>query len=383
MTDAMPLEGLTVVEISTSVAGPAAGHILADLGAVVIKVETPGTGDDARSWGPPFEDGSAPVFHTLNRNKRSATVDFKNPEHCAALRSFIHDHADIVLQNIRPGLVARYGLDAETIRAARPDLIYCNLTACGACGPLQMRPGYDPLMQACAGIMSVTGHADADPVRVGPSIVDQGAGMWSVIGILAALHSKSATGIGAVVDTSLYETAIAWVPAQIATMRASGKVPGKIGTENAGMAPYRAYRAADGWIVIAAANNNLFAKMCTAFDRTDWLADPRFESNQARVVNRIALNDEVAKCVGMHNIDWIQDVLDAVGVPNAPVKSLDQVVKDPQFEALGILQPVADGGRPLVGLPISFDGTRPPLRTSSPELGEANALLGIPGTSND
>jgi crotonobetainyl-CoA:carnitine CoA-transferase CaiB-like acyl-CoA transferase len=379
MTGATPLAALTVVEISTSVAGPVAGHILGDLGATVIKVEVPETGDDARSWGPPFDEGAAPVFHTLNRNKRSVTVDFKNARHCAALRGFIHDQADIVLQNIRPGLVAKYGFDAATLRADRPDLIYCNLTAFGASGPLQMRPGYDPLMQACAGIMSVTGHADADPVRVGPSIVDQGAGMWSVIGILAALHARAATGVGAVVDTSLYETAIAWVPAQIATMNASGRVPGRIGTENAGMAPYRAYQAADGWIVIAAANNNLFARLCQALGRPEWLTDPRFASNKDRVINRIALNQTVADCVIAHRVDWIQQALDAVGVPNAPVKSLDQVVRDPQFEALGILQPVADGGRPLIGLPISFDGSRPPLRTSSPRLGEANALLGITG----
>ncbi|HWL47630.1 MAG TPA: CoA transferase [Sphingomonadaceae bacterium] len=373
------LAGITAVEIGTSVAAPVAGHILADLGATLIKIERPGTGDDARGWGPPFdEDGTSPVFQALNRNKRSVTVDFRDDEAVARLRAFILAEADVVLQNLRPGVVAGFGLDAPTLRAENPRLVYCNITAFGQTGPLRLQPGYDPLMQASAGIMSVTGAPEGDPVRVGPSLVDQGAGMWSVIGILAALHARDRTGAGCVVDNSLYETALAWLPAQFAAMAVSGRVPGRIGTENAGMVPYRAFAASDGWIVIAAGNDNLFTRFANAVGRPAWLDDPRFATNQARVVNRIAVNQAVADLVAAYSVAELREKLSLAGVPNAPVLSLDQVVVDPQFEALGICQPVGDGGRPLIGLPLSFDGERPALETSSPALGEANALLSLP-----
>jgi crotonobetainyl-CoA:carnitine CoA-transferase CaiB-like acyl-CoA transferase len=241
-----------------------------------------------------------------------------------------------------------------------------------------MEPGYDPMMQAFGGIMSVTGHPDTEPVRVGPSLVDQGAGMWCVIGILAAMVSRGATGIGCEVDNSLYETAIAWLPAQIANMLASGKVPGKIGTEHSGMAPYRAFQAADGWIVIAAGNDNLFTKLCNAIDRPDWLADPRLKTNSQRVINRVEMNRQLAETVAPYNTAVLTAKLTAAGVPNAPVLELDDVIAHPQCEALGILQPVAGSSRRFVGLPLSFDGERPALRSAAPVLGEANEAIFSP-----
>jgi len=378
MTAANPLGGLTVVEIGTSVAAPVAGHILADLGALVVKVEAPVSGDDARSWGPPFDDGVAPVFRTLNRNKRSVEVNLKDAEACAALRRYILAEADVVIQNLRPGLVEKFGLGGAALRAEKPALIYCNLTAFGRTGPKRTEPGYDPMMQAFGGIMSVTGHEGADPVRVGPSLVDQGSGMWCVIGILSALLARAASGVGCEVDCSLYETALAWLPAQIATMLASGKVPGKIGTENAGMAPYRAYQAADGWIVIAAGNDNLFGKLCRALGREDWLEDEKLNSNSRRVTNRVEMNRRLADVVAGYKVAALEAKLNAAGVPNAPVLALDEVISHPQCEALGILQDVEDGHGRYVGLPLCFDGERPALRTGAPVLGEANALLFSP-----
>jgi crotonobetainyl-CoA:carnitine CoA-transferase CaiB-like acyl-CoA transferase len=375
MTTPTPLAGLTVVEIGTSVAAPVAGHILADLGALVVKVEAPGAGDDARGWGPPFDDGVAPVFRALNRNKRSVVVDLKNESARAALRRYILDQADIVIQNLRPGLVDRFALGAAALRAEKPALIYCNLTAFGRTGPKSAEPGYDPMMQAFGGIMSVTGLPGMEPVRVGPSLVDQGSGMWCVIGILAAVIARAASGQGAEVDCSLYETAIAWLPAQIATMLASGKVPGKIGTENAGMAPYRAFEAADGWIVIAAGNDNLFGKLCRALGREDWLADPRLNTNSQRVTNRVEMNRQLAAVVAGYPVAGLESLLNEAGVPNAPVLALDEVIAHPQCEAVGILQTVADGGGRYVGLPLSFDGQRPALRTAAPALGEANGVI--------
>jgi crotonobetainyl-CoA:carnitine CoA-transferase CaiB-like acyl-CoA transferase len=378
MSAANPLGGLTVVEIGTSVAAPVAGHILADLGALVVKVEAPKSGDDARSWGPPFEDGVAPVFRTLNRNKRSVEVNLKDAEACAALRRYILAEADVVIQNLRPGLVEKFGLSGAALRAEKPALIYCNLTAFGRTGPKRMEPGYDPMMQAFGGIMSVTGHEGTEPVRVGPSLVDQGSGMWCVIGILSALLARAASGVGCEVDSSLYETALAWLPAQIATMLVSGKVPGKIGTENAGMAPYRAYQAADGWIVIAAGNDNLFGKLCRALGREDWLEDDKLNSNSRRVTNRVEMNRRLGEVVAAYKMAALEAKLNEAGVPNAPVLALDEVIAHPQCEALGILQDVEDGYGRYVGLPLCFDGERPALRTGAPALGEANALIFSP-----
>lgn len=371
-----PLQGLVVVEFSTSVAGPFAGQVLADLGAEVFKVERPDGGDDARHWGPPFVDGVAPVFQTLNRNKHSLAVDLKNPAERAALAAFIHDRADIVVQNLRPGLMDAFGLDAATLRGAKPDLIYCNMTAFGPVGPRRMQPGYDPLMQACAGIMSTTGIEGHEPVRVGPSLVDQGSGMWAAIGILSAVVERARTGQGATVDTSLYETAVGWLPAQIATYLASGRVPGRIGTENAGIAPYKAFRAQDdGWLVIAAGNNGLFGRLTGVLGRPDWPADPRFASNPARVENREALNaliQEVIASAGRD--DWLAR-LERAGVPAAPVLTLDETTADPQFEALGILQPVPGSDSRLIGLPLHFDGGRADIRRGAPAVGDATHVL--------
>jgi crotonobetainyl-CoA:carnitine CoA-transferase CaiB-like acyl-CoA transferase len=231
---ALPLSGLFVVEIGTSIAAPFGAFVLAELGAEVLKIERPGSGDDARSWGPPFFDGASPMFRAINRDKQSAVVDLKDARECNALRELIVARADVVLQNLRPGVVEGCGLDARTLRQRKPSLIYCSLSAYGASGPLRDKPGYDPLMQACGGIMSITGDAGRDPVRVGPSIVDQGCGMWAAIGILAALHRRQLTGEGCEIDGSLYETAVSWCGMHIATYNVTGTLPQPMGSEPSG-----------------------------------------------------------------------------------------------------------------------------------------------------
>ncbi len=375
MPAAPPLTGLVMIEMGTSVAAPIGAQILAEMGVEVIKVENPRGGDDARSWGPPFVDGMAPTFYAINRNKRSITVDFKDPAQCAALRRLIIERADIVLQNLRPGVVESYGLDAETLRAEKPSLIYCNLSAFGSAGPLKSKPGYDPLLQAFGGIMSVTGEEGGAPVRVGPSIVDQGAGMWAVIGILGALHRRTSTGEGCIVATSLYETALGWMTMHTAGYLASNRVPRRIGSENAGIAPYKAFEANDGWIVIAAGNDGLFARLAVALSCPDWIADARFVTNPERVKNREALNAQVAEVVKSQSVQHWTAKLEAAGVPHAPMLTLDQVLAHPQFEAVGMLQQPPAGDMPLLGLPIQFDGERPPYRSLPPVLGEANATM--------
>ena len=375
MPSSLPLTGLVVVELGTSVAAPTGAQILAELGAEVVKIENPRGGDDARAWGPPFVDGVAAVFRAINRNKRSAGIDLNDVAQRDALRRFITERADIVLQNLRAGVVEKFGLDAASLRALKPSLIYCNLAAFGASGPLRDRPGYDPLMQAFGGIMSVTGEDGRPPVRVGPSIVDQGAGMWAVIGILAALHRRTLSGEGCVVGTSLYETALGWTAMHTASFLASGRVPGRMGTENFGIAPYKAYEATDGWLVIAAGNDNHFARLAAALGHSDWASDPQFHSNPDRVRNRERLNALIADVIRTAPRDTWLAKLDAAGVPCAPLLTVDQVLAHPQSKAVGMLQPAPDGSGPLIGLPLQFDGERPPFRRSAPALGEGTELV--------
>jgi len=378
MTAVAPLAGLVAVELGTSVAGPTGTQILAELGVEVIKIENPNGGDDARLWGPPFVNGSSPTFHAINRNKKSAAIDLKNENERAALRAFIIDRADIVLQNLRPGLVEHYGLDAKSLRAEKPSLVYCNLAAFGSSGPLAKNPGYDPLMQAFGGIMSITGREGEEPVRVGPSVIDQGAAMWSAIGVLAALYRRKETGEGCEVGTSLYETSLSWITAQFCTYFASGKLPRRMGTENFGIAPYKAYQALDGWIVIAAGNNNLFQRLAGALGHPEWVNDPQMLTNPDRVTHRERLNALIADEIIKEPMDsWI-DKLGAAGVPCAPVLTFDKIAAHPQFEATGMRQQHPDSPIPLMGIPLQFDGERPPLRNVSPALGNAtNDILGV------
>ena len=371
----LPLSGLTVVELGHSVAAPFAGHVFADLGARLVKIEKPGEGDDTRRWGPPFYHGAAATFQALNRNKNSVVIDLRNPEQVQHLKAFIQDEADIVFQNMRPGLVQKLGLDAGSLRGRKPGLIYCNMHAFGAKGPLSLKPGYDPLMQAFGGIMSITGEEGRPPVRVGPSLVDVGTGLWTVVGILSALRRRDLTGEGCEIDTSLYETSLSWVNTQVAGYLASGRVPQRVGTERAGLVPYKVYEASDGYLLIAAGNDSLFRKLAVAMEQPQWLEDPRFATNPERVRNRPLVNASVQDVIASRTREeWFRRLEDA-GVPCAPLQSLDQVVAHPQTEALEILQKAPDSEMSLIGLPVSFDGKRPPLRRSPPSLGADNEII--------
>ncbi len=373
-----PLQGLTVVEIGHSVAAPFAAQVLADLGARVLKVENPQRGDDARGWGPPFWKGMATVFQSVNRNKLSTAIDLKNTVERETLASFIVEEADIVVQNMRAGLLANLGLDAASLRARNPRLIYCNLGAFGATGPLAGRPGYDPLMQAFGGIMSVTGNEGEPPVRVGVSIVDQGAGMWAVIGILAALQRRNATGLGCEVDTSLFETALSWIGAASAGYQATGRIPPRRGSENPSLVPYKVFQARDGDLVIAAGNDNLFRKLAHSLGRPDWLDDERFATNPARVMNRVVVNEAVQAMVGALSRAEVCAMLDQVDVPAAPLQNIDQVLAHPQTQALEMFQKAPDADLRLMGTPLSFDGKRPQFRSLPPELGADTAAIMSP-----
>ncbi|CAN7768029.1 CaiB/BaiF CoA transferase family protein [Caballeronia sp. LjRoot31] len=370
----LPLAGITLVEMGHSVAAPFAGQIFGDLGARVVKVENPAGGDDARSWGPPFWHGASATFQSLNRNKLSVALDLKDPVECERLRAFIVDEADVVIQNMRPGLVKRLGLD-DTLRQLNPRLVYCNLGAYGAGSPMADKPGYDPLMQAFGGIMSVTGEAGRAPVRVGPSIVDMGAGLWTVIGVMAALERRHRTGEGCTVDTSLLETALSWMTVPVALALASGKDPQRTGSEAAMIVPYKAYLAADCYLIIAAGNDALFRRLCGVLDRPDWATDPRFATNAARVEHREVLNALIDAIVLTRSADEWVTRLDAAGVPATVLQSVSEVLAHPQTRALDMVRPLPDGSMSLMSLPLRFDGERLPFRSTPPALGADNGTF--------
>ena len=364
----LPLDGITVIELGHSVAAPYACEVLGDLGADVIKIEK-ADGDDARSWAPPYWGTMSATFQSLNRNKRSVVVNLKDRAERDRLRRLIVERADVVVSNLRPGSAADFGLDGDTLRRAKPALIYCNIGAFGAKGPLNNRPGYDPLMQAFGGLMSVTGEPAQRPVRVGTSIIDMAAGMWAVIGVLAALLAQRDAGRGSTVDTSLYETALGWMCYHAANFQASGELPRQQGSGAAMIVPYRGYASKDGFIVIAAGNDKLFASLARVLGHPEWIDDPRFRSNPDRVRNQNVLYRWIEELIpGRTNREWAA-ILDEAGVPNAPMQTIAEVLDHPQTKALGMLQASPQGDITLFGLPLSFDGARPAFRRPPPVLG--------------
>jgi len=379
LSGAAPLAGVVVVELGNSVSAPFAAQILGDLGAEVIKIEK-ADGDDARKWGPPFWEGAAASFQPLNRNKKSVVCEMRDPRQLAALKELIRKSADVVLQNMRPGQVDNLGLDGATLVAEKPGLVYCNIGAFGRVGPFKDRPGYDPLMQAFSGIMATTGEPGRPPVRVGPSIVDLGTGMWAVIGILTMLRRHRDTGQGGIVDVSLFETAATWMSLLTANYLASGEQPPKQGSGAIGIVPYRAYATRDGDLVVAAASDGLFRRLTQVLGHPEWVEDPRFVTNPRRVENQATLYGLIEADMSTRtSSEWIA-LLEDAGIPCAPVQSIAAMLAHPQTVALGLLQDVPDSLMKFVGLPVSFDGVRPALRSRPPVVGEhTDEFLKSPG----
>jgi crotonobetainyl-CoA:carnitine CoA-transferase CaiB-like acyl-CoA transferase len=370
----LPLAGTRVIEIGHSVAAPYAALILAELGAEVIKVERPGHGDDARGWGPPFIDDMSALFHALNRLKRSVTLDLKSADGVTKLKGLARI-SDVVIQNQKPGQAEALGVGAAALTADNPRLVYASIHAFGKYGPLKDHPGYDPLMQAFGGLMSVTGHPGQPAVRTGTSIIDMGTGMWVAMAVLTALLRRGDTGKGGVVDTSLFETSLGWMAYFLPIWAFSGKPPGKAGSGTVMIAPYQAFATADGELVIAAGNNNLFRKLAGAMGHPEWVDDPRFLNNGLRVENKPALVALIARETIPLPTDEMAARLDAAGVPNAPVHGMDQVALHPQTEAVGMLRGDLEGPLRFFGLPFSLDGERPERNEPAPLLGEGDEWL--------
>jgi crotonobetainyl-CoA:carnitine CoA-transferase CaiB-like acyl-CoA transferase len=376
MSSTRPLSGITVVEIGHSVAAPYAGMILGELGAEVIKVENPKGGDACRGWGPPFTEGTATAFHAFNRAKRGITIDLTDPAQVATLRGLIRERADVVIHNQKYGTLDKYGLSIAALASEKPSLVCCNIGAFGSTGPLRDRPGYDPMMQAYGGLMSLLGEDGRPPVRVTVSLIDIATAMWSVIGILAALQERGRTGRGGIVDTSLYETTLAWMSLPISAYLASGEIPKRYGSGIEQIVPYQAFATADGYIMVSAGNDNLFRRLCAAVNRPGLAEDPRFRTNKDRVINRQVLIPILSDLFATDPVEVWAARLEAAGIPNGPIQTIDQVVADAQTTALGIIQQLS--GVSLVGLPLSFDGARPPLAKLAPGLGEDNPEIVAP-----
>ncbi len=378
-----PLSGLRVLDFSRILAGPWAAQTMADLGAEVIKIERPGTGDDTRLWGPPFivaEDGSeipdAAYFHCANRGKKSVTLDLASARGQEIVRRLVAT-TDILLENYKRGGLARYGLGYEDLRAVNPGLIYCSITGFGQTGPYADRAGYDFLIQAMGGLMSITGERDdlpgGGPQKVGVAVTDVLTGLYTAIAALAALRERERTGKGKHVDMALFDVAVASTANQAMNYLATGKAPARMGNAHPNVVPYQSFKTADHYVVVAVGNDSQFARFCQAGGRPELARDARFRTNAGRVEHRDALIPALAEMMLTRTQDaWIA-ALEAVGVPCGPINDLDQIFTDPQAEARGLridLPQSAAGTVPGVANPIRYVGEPHDYPGGAPVLGE-------------
>ncbi|HTA03328.1 MAG TPA: CoA transferase [Streptosporangiaceae bacterium] len=365
------LHGLRVIELGTSVAAPMAGQILGDLGAEVIKVERVGRGDDSRSWAPPHWGGESVTFLALNRNKKSVALDYKDPRGKQVLEDLIRD-ADVLVHNLRPGALAAAGFGEDELRRLNPRLINVELTGFGPDGPRAGQPGYDPLLQAYSGMVSITGQDDAPPSRVPVSLLDMGTGMWAVLAVYEGLRRRDATGLGCHVELSLLQTALTWLSMPLLSVLAGNPPPGRLGSGLAGVVPYGAYPTDDGYVFISAGNDAAWDRLCHALDAAPLREREGFATNTERVRARAAVDAELGLVTSAFDTTEVLRRLGAAGVPCAPVQTLDQVVTDEQVAAVGAISPLPHdrvAGFSVVNLPVTFDGARLAHRSAPPDLG--------------
>ncbi|TGP23130.1 MULTISPECIES: CaiB/BaiF CoA-transferase family protein [unclassified Mesorhizobium] len=373
-----PLKGIRVIELARILAGPWAGQLLADLGADVIKVESPDGGDDTRKWGPPFvmshdgENLSAAYYHSCNRGKRSIAIDFAKPEGADTLRRLVAT-ADVLIENFKLGGLKKYGLDYESLRKVNPRLIYCSITGFGQDGPYAPRAGYDFIIQAMAGMMSITGEAGREPQKAGVAISDLFTGLYSVIAIQAALRHAEKTGEGQHIDMALFDSQISALGNQNLNYLVSGKSPVQMGNAHMNIAPYEVLPVKDGHIILAVGNDGQFGKFCAVVGLTDLPANPDFATNPARVANRAKLRELIIETLSTWDRDRLLAKLEAAGVPASPINTIGQMFADPQTIARGMRLDLDDGHGnvlPSVRAPMVMSGTPLVYERPSPRLGE-------------
>ncbi|TWG87284.1 CoA:oxalate CoA-transferase [Cupriavidus gilardii J11] len=351
----LPLSGITVVDLTRVLSGPYCTMMLADLGARVIKIEHPEGGDDSRQVGP-FVDGESAYFASINRNKESIALDLKDPEHRAVLDAMLA-RADVLVENFRAGVMDKLGYTWEALHARYPRLVYASISGFGQTGPYRNRPAYDMVVQAMGGLMSVTGEAGGNPSRVGVSIGDIGAGLYATIGIQSALLKRVHSGLGERVDISMLDCQVALLENPIARYGATGQVPGPLGTRHPSITPFDLFATRDGFIVVAVGNDSLFARMCEAMDRPEWIADPRFATVPARNEHHVELKACLeARLAEATTSEWAA-ILERAGVPHGPLNNVPQLVDNPHVHARGMLVDIGIGkGRSLrvAGNPIKL-----------------------------
>jgi crotonobetainyl-CoA:carnitine CoA-transferase CaiB-like acyl-CoA transferase len=370
----LPLTGVKVVELANNIAGPYAGFILAMLGAEVLKIERPEGGDDARAWGPPFWKDTSATFHALNVNKQGATVDLKSPEQVAWLESYV-EGCDVFIHNLRPGVLDELGLGAKTLRARNPRLVYCSLSAFGPKGPMHKNGGYEPMVQAFSGLFSVNGYPDRPGVRIGTSVLDLGSAVWAALGCIAALLQREKTGEGCVVDASLYETALGLLTVHFARYQAGGQLPERHPSGSLAVVLFQAIDTADKQVIVAAANDRLFAKLVKELGHPEWATDKRYKTNADRFANKEELVAAVTDIMRRRpSAEWVER-LQKAGVPCAPINDIAHLKTHPQTVALDMVQRAPDVDLDLMSLPLTFGGERPRIRKRAPRLGQHNEEL--------
>ena len=369
---ARPLEGITVLDLSRVLSGPYCTMQLADMGARVIKIERPGLGDDTRAWGPPFVNGESAYFLSINRNKESLTLNFKHPEGRRLLDELIA-RADILVENFRPGTLDELGLGYEALRAKHPRLIYTSISGFGHSGPLRERAGYDAVLQGEAGIMSLTGPPDACGYKVGVAIADLAAGLFAAQGTLLALYARERTGCGQHVDIAMLDSVAALLTYQAGIYFVTGAPPERHGNAHPTVAPYETFQAADGEVVLAAGNDELWRRFCRVAGLDDYAGDPRFATNRDRVRNYGALRPIVADAFSKRTrSEWLE-VLNDAGIPAGPVRNLQEVLTDEQLltrEMVHVLQHSSAGPVQVLGVPVKLSATPGDVRRAPPALGE-------------
>jgi crotonobetainyl-CoA:carnitine CoA-transferase CaiB-like acyl-CoA transferase len=368
----LTLDGLTVVDLTQNVAGPYCTQLLGDFGATVIKIERPGVGDDVRRFAPMWHGESA-AYLCYNRNKKSACADLDNPRGQEIVRRLARG-ADILVHSMKPGSLESRGLGYDDLSKENPKLIYASISGFGEKGPLKNLPGYDPLGQAYSGIISVNGHPGSAPARVVVPIIDMGSGIWLFSGILAALIERGKTGKGSKVATSLVETGVAWTTLLMTNYQATGEVPGPAGSTSPAAAPYEAFATSDRWVMIAAGNERLFAKLCQVLGMPELPKDPRFRTNAERVPRRDELHEILERATRGYTSDELMGMLREAGVPASTINSLDRVYVDEQINAMGMFPQVAPGFRipemKFVDIAVSINDEKSVKRLMPPLLGE-------------
>lgn len=372
-----PLAGIRVVELARILAGPWAGQLLADLGAEVIKIEQPGTGDDTREWGPPFvekADGSAAYFHGCNRGKASLAIDIASAEGQRQVKALVAQ-SDVLIENFKVGGLRQYGLDHPSLSRINPRLITCSITGFGQTGPYAGRAGYDFMIQGMGGIMDLTGEPDGEPQKTGVAIADIFTGLYASTAILAALRGRDATGEGAHIDLALLDTQVAMLANQAMNYLVSGEVPHRMGNAHPNITPYQTFAVADGYVIVAVGNDRQFRDLCNLLGLARLAADPDFASNADRIRNRERLTAMLAPALMLQARDPLLAALAAAGVPAGPINDLAQVFADPQVIARGLR--IELGGVPGVASPIVIDGNRQVAARGSPALDEDRGRLFI------